>query len=147
MLFIIFLALGVGSFIAYRITNGSVNLLLVLGPAIFLANMLKTQSLPLVHWFQDKMAASKTASLETDNVVDIVEHVVKLWQPTPWQLDFYFLLPVTLIYFLLIGLHLSHLSQEKGWLRFLSILALISFLGFIHYKAWMALGTYYRPLF
>jgi len=61
----------------------------------------------------------------------------------PWMEDFLLLLPVTISYYALIGLHQAYLKQEKSWLRKFNVF--ISFLFFVglHVLAWNQLSAYY----
>ena len=59
---------------------------------------------------------------------------------------FGFVMPVVLVYFGLIGFQLKQLWNEQGFIRLLSLLALIGFLIFIHYRSWVSLSGYSVPI-
>lgn len=63
----------------------------------------------------------------------------------PWIENWLILLPITFVYYSIIGFEISALRREKGWFSRLSILIVVLFLGYIHYKSWIGLSMYYIP--
>ncbi len=120
--FLNFLIVGIAAFALFIYTQGLPLVFLLIGPAIYIADMLQNVSLPLVRSFAGTG-----------------------FNFTPFQLDYFVLLPATLLYFGLIGFLLSHLLRDEGWLRNLTILALFAFAGFLHYMAWQQLEQFYIP--
>lgn len=59
--------------------------------------------------------------------------------------DFAFVLPVTLVYFTALGFLLKQLLNERGFLKIVTVLTLIGFVGFIHVMAWQKLTAYVVP--
>ncbi|MDD5672060.1 MAG: hypothetical protein PHN49_10505 [Candidatus Omnitrophica bacterium] len=57
--------------------------------------------------------------------------------------DYGLLLPVTMLYFIMIGLQLGQLTQEHGIRKPVTILSFLAFLIYIHYKTWVSLSGYY----
>ena len=57
-----------------------------------------------------------------------------------------FLLPVCVVYFGVLGFQLKQLWNEQGFVRLLSMFALIAFIVFIHYTAWQNLTGYFTPI-
>jgi hypothetical protein len=110
-----FLLIGIIVFVGYIKQWPSDLFLLLIGPSIYLAYLLK--------------------NLVAQNI----------WSPP--NVDtinyFAFLLPVTLLYFGLTGFLLKQLWNERGKVRFVSILALILFILYVHYTAWKNLSGYY----
>ena len=62
---------------------------------------------------------------------------------TPAVNDFGFLLPLTLLYFGLTAFQLKQLWNERGWIRGLSLLALVGFLFYVHYISGKNLSGYF----
>ena len=60
--------------------------------------------------------------------------------------NFFFMLPVTLLYYLGIGFLLKKLWQEQGIVRTVTILALVSFLVYLHFSTYQSLITYLTPI-
>lgn len=56
--------------------------------------------------------------------------------------NFGFLLPLSAAYFGLLGFLFKKLWNERGFIRNLSLVALVGFLVFIHYTAWQNLLGY-----
>lgn len=62
------------------------------------------------------------------------------------QDDLYILLPITLVYYTFIGFQIKKLWNERGFVRLLTLLALIGFLLFVHLVAWRRLYAYFLPV-
>jgi hypothetical protein len=60
--------------------------------------------------------------------------------------QFGFILPVLLVYYGLIGFQLKQLWNEQGLIRIVSLMALIGFLAYIHYKSWTNLTAFMTPI-
>lgn len=73
--------------------------------------------------------------LITQYVVEIPYH--------PNVNDFGFLLPMCVGYAILTGFLFKQLFNERGFTRNISLIALTSFLIYIHYAAWQYLMEYY----
>ncbi len=108
-----FLLGGLAFYLHYRNTAPNVSLILM-APPIYLASLLKTYAGPLFKSLP-----------QTQNMT-----------------DFGYLLPVTLIYFGLIGFLFKQLWNERGPVRTLTMIILAGFLGFIHFMAWQMLSGY-----
>ena len=69
------------------------------------------------------------------------------WNPPSTEtVKFYlFLLPLTFLYFGLVGFQIKKLYNEKGVTRFVSLFAFLLFLAYIHYTAWKTLTDYFAP--
>lgn len=52
-----------------------------------------------------------------------------------------FLLPLTILYYSLIGFQIKQLWNERGPIKIISLVALIAFIGYIHYTAWKNLSV------
>lgn len=66
--------------------------------------------------------------------------------PSSERINFYlFLLPLTILYFGLIGFQIKKLFNERGFIRFVSLFAFLLFLTYIHYTAWKTLQGYFTP--
>lgn len=112
-----FFLLGILFFVAY-IKRWSDDLSLVLmGPALYLTQLIKTT------------AASVVSVPPNQNVV-----------------YYAFLLPVTILYYSFIGFQIKQLWNEKGPIRFISLFALIGFLVYIHFTTWKNLSAYFLPI-
>lgn len=61
------------------------------------------------------------------------------------NVDFIFLLPVTIAYFTLIGLQIKQLLQHRSIFYTLSLLALVLFVAGLHYLTWSHLMRYITP--
>ena len=66
-------------------------------------------------------------------------------QNTPANNHFFFLLPVTVVYYTLIGFLVKQIWNERGWIQRITFMALFTFLVFIHYGAWEWLSGYFQP--
>ncbi len=110
-----FVMAGLAAFVLYWIFSGISFSLLFIGPAIYLAYWLK------------QLVASVFGGLPSSNFLN----------------DFVFLLPVTIVYFGFIGFQLKQLWNERGMVRTVSLVALIVFLLYIHYRAFDNLLGYY----
>ena len=110
-----FVIVGLMAFAFYWMFNGTDFSLIIVGPAIYLAYWLK------------QLASSVFGTLPSSVVLN----------------DFVFLLPVTIVYFGLIGFQLKQLWNERGIIRTVSLVALIVFLLYVHYKAFDNLLSYY----
>ncbi len=66
--------------------------------------------------------------------------------PNTQTVNYYgFLLPVTVLYFSIMGFQLKQLWNETGKIRFISLFALSVFILYIHFKAWSSLSAYLTP--
>lgn len=109
-----FFVLGVISFVAYVKRWSDAVSLFIMGPPLYLSHGLKK----------------------------ILKDYVNL--PDTQTINYYaFLLPITVIYFSLMGFQLKQLWNETGKIRFISLFALIAFIAYIHYKAWGNLSAYF----
>ncbi|MBI3316681.1 MAG: hypothetical protein HYZ85_01575 [Candidatus Omnitrophica bacterium] len=73
----------------------------------------------------------------------IVENIIQI----PYREginDFVFLLPMCIGYSILTGFLFKQLLNERGFTRNVSLIALASFLIFIHYAAWQHLLEYFE---
>ncbi|MCB9799952.1 MAG: hypothetical protein H6757_04255 [Candidatus Omnitrophica bacterium] len=61
------------------------------------------------------------------------------------NVDFIFLLPITIIYFTVVGLQIKQLLQHRSLFYILSLLALVLFILGLHYLAWTHLTRYITP--
>ena len=52
-----------------------------------------------------------------------------------------FLLPITLFYFSLLGFQIKQLWNERGIIKYVSLVALLGFVFYIHLMAWKSLAT------
>lgn len=91
-------------------------LLALLGPSFFLTSWLRSHSLPVIDWIPNE----------------------------PFYNNFLLLLPVTVIYFGLVGFQLKNLINERGKIRILSILIFLGFLFYIHAVAFQELALYWE---
>jgi hypothetical protein len=64
---------------------------------------------------------------------------------SPTVNNYAFILPITLIYFGLLGFQMKQLWNERGFIRILSLFALILFLLYIHFWCWKNLLGYTTP--
>jgi hypothetical protein len=111
-----FILLAIVAFIAFtqKIAYGIV--LILLGPPIYLAYGLKKI------------------------IVDLIWSI-----PSSDAINLYgFILPITILYFGLMGFQLKQLWNERGTVRTLSLLAMVGFLFFIHYFCWKNLLMYLK---
>ncbi len=110
-----FLIFGVLSFAGYILKWNNSVFLALNGPPIYLSFQIKSWVLPYL-----------TAVQETETI-DL----------------YFFLMPVTLIYYTLVGFLLKQLWNERGLIRTLSLIALVGFLAYIHWKTWDNLTGYF----
>lgn len=110
-----FVLIGLVAFAFYWMFNDTDFSLMFTGPAIYLAYWLK------------QLIAPVFGGLPSSSILN----------------DFVFLLPVTIVYFGFIGFQLKQLWNERGIIRTVSLIALILFLIYIHYKAFDNLLGYY----
>ncbi len=115
----LFLLIGIVVFAGYLMSGGNLLFFLIIGPSIYFAHFLKNFAITTLGF--SKLLAPLPASVVNDYV---------------------FLLPATLLYFGLIGFQIHQLLKEQGPIRHFSFLALLAFLGYIHYKAWTSLTGY-----
>ena len=109
-----FLLLGLLAFIAFNLKWNYDFVLVVMGPPIYVAYGLKKVMMDYV-W---KIPASAVIN------------------------SYAFLLPITLVYFGLIGFQFKQLWNERGTIRTFSLLAFIAFLVYIHFAAWHKLTLF-----
>ena len=110
-----FVMTGLVGFVFYWLFNGVSFSLIIIGPAVYLA-----------YWFK-QFVSSLIGALPSSSFLN----------------DFVFLLPVTIVYFGLIGFQLKQLWNESGIVRTASLFALIVFLLYVHFKAFVNLSSYY----
>ena len=99
----------------YRYTD-SFYFMALLGPPYFLCYWLRVHGQFVTHWLPNE----------------------------PFYNNFLLILPVTLIYFGLIGFQLKNLINERGKIRFLSTLALLAFLLYVHFLAFKELSLFWK---
>ncbi|MBN1689135.1 MAG: hypothetical protein JW893_08550 [Candidatus Omnitrophica bacterium] len=58
--------------------------------------------------------------------------------------EYFYLLPLTITYYGLVGFFLKQLLQESGKVGLLSLLAFIGFVIYIHYQSWLNLTGYFE---
>ena len=114
-----FLFLGVIAFALYQVKGVEILSLMLIGPSIYLAYFIKK----LLITYLGFGPVLQTLPADTLN-------------------NFFFLMPVTIAYFGLIGFQITQLQKEHGWIRHISVIALVVFIGFIHYKTWGNLTAY-----
>jgi hypothetical protein len=127
-LFINFLILGILAFVAYVTTDALMLTFILIGPPLYAAGFLKKALSPLLFGL-----------LGGENPHQ------SYWQD--WQLNFFFVLPVTLLYFGLIGFQFNQLLNDKGWFHRLTFLVMLGFICFLHYITWNDLGKYYAAVY
>ncbi|MDP3921429.1 MAG: hypothetical protein Q8R76_11560 [Candidatus Omnitrophota bacterium] len=110
-----FALIGIIAFLLFWVGISSKLSLIVIGPVIYLA-----------YWIKSFISSSlfKIPASERIN-------------------DFVFLLPLVIVYFAFVGFQLKQLWNEKGAVRFLSLIALSVFLVFVHFTAWKNLTAFY----
>lgn len=54
-----------------------------------------------------------------------------------------FLLPITILYFSLLGFQIKQLWNERGPIKYISLIALLGFIFYIHYSAWKNLAGFF----
>ncbi len=112
-----FLIGGIIAFVLYWITGGARFTLLFMGPPIY-----------LVFWMKHTLSGL-TGPLPSGHFIN----------------DFIFLLPTTLIYFGAFGFQIKQLWNERGVIRTISLVALIGFLLYVHFKSLSTLSAYFVP--
>ena len=115
-LYIHFILLGLAIFAAHYFSIAESYLLILSGPAIYLASFIKQILIKFVELPKDQNS-----------------------------LELIFLLPIHILYFGLIGFLLKQIFSEKGLIKILTLLILIGFLGFIHVVSWKSLNLYLKP--
>jgi len=115
-----FLLFALLAFGAYRFSDGNPLLLTIMGPPIYLAYHFK-------NFLITYLALGPV--LET--------------LPVDPANDFIFLLPITFIYFGVIGFQIKQIQKEQGLIRHITTLALLGFIGYVHYKAWDYLHAFF----
>jgi hypothetical protein len=112
-----FIVFATITFIGYiKQLNDDIFLFLI-GPPLYIAHTLKS------------LISENIVSLPNTDVVN----------------DFFFLLPVCLIYFGFIGFQLKQLWNERGKIRFVILLSFIIFIVYVHMSAAKALAIYLAP--
>ena len=109
-----FLAIGILVFVGYLKHWQDDLLLILIGPCLYLA-------------YTAKIAIFSFISLPESKTLN----------------DYFFLMPICILYFGLFGFQLKQLWNESGKIRFLSLFALITFVVYIHYTAWGNLSDYF----
>lgn len=109
-----FILLGIVVFVGYFKELDNRIFLIFITPPIYLAHGLKT-------------IISKTFPISSSNDVNM----------------YFFLLPVTLLYFGLIGFQLKQLWNERGTIKIAILFIFLGFLFYIHYVAWKNVMTYF----
>jgi len=112
-----FALLGLAVFALYYTGIAPKIILPLIGPVLYLAHTIKS-------------AISSNIAALPDN------EKVKM---------FGFLLPVTFVYYTLVGFQIKQLWNESGIARTLTLLTLLGFLVFIHFFAWHNLAAYTLP--
>lgn len=102
-------------YFGYYYTN-SHYLLVLLGPIFFIAYWLKTQGVAFLAMLPNE----------------------------PFFNNYFLLLPITIIYFGLVGFQFKNLINERGKIRLISILVFIAFLVYIHYLSFQELHLYWE---
>lgn len=115
-LYIHFILFGLGVFAAHYFNMAASFLLILSGPAIYLATFFGQFLLKFIELPKDQ------------NTLELV-----------------LLLPLHIVYFGLIGFLLKQISTEKGAIRILTFLIVVGFLGFIHFVSWNSLNLYLKP--
>lgn len=106
--------LGIISAVGYLQRWADDVFLILLGPAIYLSSALK--------------------KFVTESIWPL---------PNTEAVNFYFFLtPINVLYFALAGFLLQQLLNERGKIRWLAMLAFLSFIGFLHYAAWSGLSEF-----
>ncbi len=108
-----FIFLGFLVFLSYLMRWEEILTLVMIGPVLFLAHLLKT-------------AASGFVPLPSSPALN----------------DFLFVFPLTMGYFILLGFQLKSLYNERGVVRIVMVLTLSAFVIFIHFLAWKNLSDY-----
>ena len=112
-----FALLGLVFFGLYYTGIATKIILPLLGPVLYLTHTIKSA------------IASNIHSLPDNNKVNM----------------FGFLLPVTFVYYTLVGFQIKQLWNESGIARTLTLVTLLGFLVFIHFFAWFNLIGYTVP--
>lgn len=74
---------------------------------------------------------------------DILAGYIEFESSRPINL-FAFILPVNTAYYGLVGFQIKKIWNEQGFVRTITLLALVGFLFFIHFLAWRHLTGYYQ---
>ncbi len=118
----VFLVIGIAVFAGYQLSGGNVLLFTLIGPSIYFAHAIK-------HFAIITLGLSGLLQPASVSFVN----------------DYIFLMPATILYFGVIGFQIQQLIKERGFIRHLSIFALLAFLGYLHYQAWVSLTGYLLP--
>lgn len=110
-----FAVLGLLVFGLYHSNHAPAAALALIGPPIYLA-----------HIFKSALASGKLIEIPDTEAITM----------------YGFLLPVTFIYYTLVGFQIKQLWNESGIARTLTLVVLLGFLGFIHFFAWHNLKAY-----
>ncbi|MBI4115313.1 MAG: hypothetical protein HY447_01925 [Candidatus Omnitrophica bacterium] len=111
-----FALLGLLLFAAYQYTGFGYYLLVVLGPSFYLSYWALSNGGVVTSWMRDN----------------------------PLFINFLLLLPLTVIYFGLIGFQFKSVLNERGKMRIFVLLILLAFLGYIHFVAFQELSLYWH---
>lgn len=109
-----FLFLGIGAFVGYVREINTQVFLIFTGPCIYLSHKVKGLLAPVL--------GSANFSRE--------------------MMLYVYLMPVTLLYYGVLGFMLKQLWNERGKIRFISMAGLVGFLLYIHYLSWKNLTAY-----
>ncbi len=108
-----FVLVGIVVFVGYVKQLNDKIFLLFMAPPIYLAHGLKK-------------IISGTIALPSSQTVNI----------------YFFLMPVTILYFGLIGFQLKQLWNERGTVKIGILILFVGFLGYIHYASWKNVLSY-----
>ena len=108
--------LGLLCFAGYWYTPYSYHFLPVLSPSFFLVYLFRHYAGPLVSILPNDATFNKI----------------------------FLLLPMTILYFGLVGFHIKNICNERGKLRWIILIAFLGFLGYMHYLAFQELGLYWK---
>lgn len=109
-----FIVLAAITFVGYIKQLNDNIFLFLMGPILYLAHALKS------------FISSNITSLPSTDLVN----------------DYFFILPICLIYFGLIGFQLKQLWNERGKIRFVILVVFAAFIIYIHLNASKALAVY-----
>ncbi|MFA6600563.1 MAG: hypothetical protein WC352_00840 [Candidatus Omnitrophota bacterium] len=112
-----FIILGVVSFAGYVMRWQDQVFVVLVGPSIYLAHMLKG------------FVLSYLTTLPKTDTTDL----------------YGFLMPVTLAYYGLTGFLMKQLWNERGFIRSFSLVIFVAFLLYIHWKTSVNLAAYFAP--
>lgn len=113
-----FLLIGIAGFLIYWTNFSQQAAILLLGPPMYLASMIKS----------------------------VLANYIEDFKPSSAMLEFGFILPVTLVYFTGMGFQARQIMGERGFLRAITLVALIAFVVFIHVLAWYNLNGFFVPV-